>query len=372
MRIPAVNLKPSIEETRAAWEANFAALIDRGYFILGPELARFEAGFAEAMGARHAIGVSTGSTAIEICLRHAGLTTARQEVFTSALTAPFTAVSIAAAGATPRFADIHPETLSIDPDDLGNRLGKRAAGLVPVHLYGQPAQLDRIRKIARDRQLPIIQDACQAHGATFAGKPLAAYSDYVTYSFYPTKNLGCLGDGGAIVTNKPTAAKQLRQIRDGGRGSGGLPNNQIAFVPGINARLDDLQACFLNAFLPRLKAWNDARGKLAALYDQALAGIDAIQPVRRDTGAVSHLYVVRAQRRDKLRAHLASLGIGTGIHYPVPLHLHPAFAAAKQKKGDLPVAERAAKEIVSLPLWPQLPESAILETVDAIRAFYKR
>ena len=371
MRIPAVNLKPSIEETRSVWEANFQAMLERGHFILGPELARFEAAFAVAMGGSHAVGVSTGSTAIELCLRDAGHTNPREEVITSALTAPFTAVSIAAAGATPRFADIHPDTLLLDPVDAGNRIGKRTAAIVPVHLYGQPAPLDQLARLAKSRGLTMVQDACQAHGARFQGKPLTKFSDYVTYSFYPTKNLGCLGDGGAIVTAKSTVAKRLRQLRDGGRGSGGLPANQVAYVPGINARLDELQACFLNAFLPRLDDWNQAR-RLAALYDEALGGIESVSPIKRYSCTVHHLYVIRARSRDKLREFLAARGIGTGIHYPVPLHLHPAFSASRQKKGDLPHAERAAREILSLPLWPQMPPENVLETAEAIRAFYRR
>jgi dTDP-4-amino-4,6-dideoxygalactose transaminase len=366
MRIPIVNLKPSIAETRAVWQSNLDALLERGFFILGPELARFEADFAAAMGAKFGVGVSTGSTAIEVCLRDADVTRENQQVLTSAMTAPFTAVSIAAAGATPVFADVDPETLSVDADDLGNRIGKKTAALVPVHLYGQPCDIGRIAKMGP----VVVQDACQAHGATVGGKSLAAFGKYVTFSFYPTKNLGCLGDGGAIVTNQAGVAKRLRQIRDGGRGSGGLPRNQIAFVKGINARLDELQCCYLNAFLPHLDTWNAQRRALARVYDEMLADLPGVTLLRRSAEAVCHLYVVRAEKRDRLREHLAKLGIGTGIHYPVPLHLHPAFAAAKQKKGSLPHAEKAAREIVSLPLWPQLPEEHVRETADAVRKFY--
>lgn len=367
MRIPIVNLKPGIEETRSAWGANIDALLERGVFILGPELERFEKQLALQFDASYAIGVSSGSTAIELCLRDAGLTSSKQEVLTSALTAPFTAVAIAAAGATPTFADIDPETLQVDADDLGNRIGKRSAGLVPVHLYGEPCAIAQIAKLASSQKLTLIQDACQAHGAL----PFTKYSDYVALSFYPTKNLGCLGDGGAILTNKTSIAKRLRQGRDGGRGTGGLPNNQIAFTKGINARLDELQCCYLNAFLERLADWNDQRRDLAAVYDEMLGGCDGVRLLKRSEDSVCHLYVIRAAWRDKLRQHLTNLGIGTGIHYPVPLHLHPAFAASKQKKGDLPQAETAAGEILSLPLWPQLPVDQVLEVAEAILGFYK-
>lgn len=367
MRIPIVNLKPSLAETKNAWQQNLDSMMDRGFFVLGPELSRFEESLAAAMGAGFAIGVSSGSTAIEICLRDAGVTEARQEVLTSAMTAPFTAVSIAAAGGTPRFADIDPETLQVDPVDLTNRIGKKTAALVPVHLYGQPCAIQSIAKTAKINGLKLIQDACQSHGAL----PFTQYGDYVALSFYPTKNLGCLGDGGAILTGKATFAKRLRQIRDGGRGSGGLPKNQIAYVKGINARLDELQCCYLNAFLPQLARWNDQRRKLALIYDEMLADVDGVRLVRRGPESVCHLYVIRAAKRDRLREYLGGLGIGTGIHYPVPLHLHPAFAGAKQKKGSLPHAEKAAQEIVSLPLWPQLAVEHVRETAEAVRRFYE-
>jgi dTDP-3-amino-3,4,6-trideoxy-alpha-D-glucose transaminase len=347
---------------------NLEAMMERGHFILGPEVSRFEESLAVSMGAKYAVGVSSGSTAIEVSLRDAGVVSTRQEVLTSALTAPFTAVSIAAAGATPRFADVDPETLQVDAADLANRIGKRTAALLPVHLYGQPCEIREIARIARLRGLKLIQDACQSHGAI----PFTKHGDYVALSFYPTKNLGCLGDGGAILTDKPSVAKRLRQIRDGGRGSGGLPRNQIAYVPGINARLDELQCCYLNAFLPSLAKWNEQRRKLATIYDEMLAGVAGVKLLKRTAESVCHLYVIRAARRDKLRTDLAGLGIGTGIHYPVPLHLHPAFAGAGQKKGDLPQAELAAREIVSLPLWPQLPEDQVREVADAVRRFYKK
>jgi dTDP-3-amino-3,4,6-trideoxy-alpha-D-glucose transaminase len=367
MRIPIVNLKPSLEETRTQWQANLDQMIERGFFILGPEVERFEKDLAQAMGAKYAVGVSSGSTAIEVALREADITSPKQEVITSAMTAPFSAVSIAAAGAQPKFADIDPETLQVDASDMGNRIGKRTAALMPVHLYGQPCEIGAIRKLARAHQLKLVQDACQAHGAL----EFTRYSDAVALSFYPTKNLGCLGDGGAILTNSASVAKRLRQIRDGGRGSGGLPQNQIAYIKGINARLDELQCCYLNAFLPRLKDWNEARRQLAARYDEMLAGVDGVKLLRRTPESVCHLYVIRADKRDRLREWLGKRGIGTGIHYPVPLHLHPAFAGAKQKKGSLPHAERAAEEIVSLPLWPQLGLDAVSETAEAVREFYR-
>jgi len=362
MAVPVVNLRPAIEATRADWQARLDALIERNHFILGPEGAAFEEEFAAAMGGLFAVGVANGTAAIELCLRDARVT---GEVLTTALTAPFSGIGILASGAKIRFADIDPATLSLDPADAGNRLRKYTGALMPVHLYGQPAAIDQFQKLARAHHLPLIQDAAQAHGARFHGRPLPGYSQYIAYSFYPTKNLGCLGDGGAIVTNSSTIQKRLRQWRDGGRRGG-----QVSFFAGINSRLDEMQACYLRAFLPKLPEWNAWRARIASLYDQALRDCPGVTLIQRWPCSVHHLYVIRAQRRTRLREYLSKRGIGTGIHYPVPLHLHPAFASAKQKKGDLPHAERACREILSLPLWPYLSDSDALQVAEAIRSFY--
>jgi dTDP-3-amino-3,4,6-trideoxy-alpha-D-glucose transaminase len=348
-------------------------VIRRGHFILGDEVRRFEEEFAAAMGARYAIGVASGSAAIELCLREFSSREssskssgkASGEALTSALTAPFTAVAIRAAGYTPRFCDIDPETLQIDAHDAAARVTRRTQAIVPVHLYGQPCELDAIRKIG----LPVIQDACQAHGVRYREKSLAAFSTHVAYSFYPTKNLGCLGDGGAIVTNSASAAKRLRAMRDGGRD--GVRNDrrcgdQVSRIAGINARLDEIQCCFLRAFLPYLDQWNAHRGRIAAIYDHELAGCDGVKLVRRTAESVNHLYVIRANLRNELRAYLAKHGIGSAIHYPVPLHRHPAF----EERISLPNAERAAREILSLPVWPYMKESAARRVASRIRAFY--
>ena len=346
--IPQANLRPILRATAREWRAHLKRVIDRAHFILGDELRTFEQEFAAKMGARFAVGVASGSAAIELSLREAGI---RGEVLTTALTAPFTAVSIRAAGCKPRFCDVDPETLQIDAADAARRATNKTRAIVPVHLYGQPCDVRAIKKLG----LPVIQDACQAHRA-----PLD-FSTPVAYSFYPTKNLGALGDGGAIVTNSATIAKRLRMLRDGGRDA-----DQIAHIEGINARLDELQCCFLRAFLPHLDEWNTHRAKLASLYDSLLIDCPGVKLIRRTPESVNHLYVIRAERRDTLKSHLASIGIGSAIHYPVPLHQHPAFA----QRISLPHAERAVKEILSLPLWPYMPESAARKVARAIRKFY--
>jgi dTDP-4-amino-4,6-dideoxygalactose transaminase len=317
------------------------------------------------MDAASCVTVGTGTSAIELALRDAGINNSRQQVIAPALTAPFTGIAITSTGASLRFADVDPETLLIDAADAEDRVTSRTAAIVPVHLYGQPCELGPITRFARRIGAVVVQDACQAHGARYLGKPLTAYSPYVAYSFYPTKNLGALGDGGAILTSSAARARRLRQFRDGGRRGG-----QVAFVQGVNSRLDEMQACYLRAFLPRLSEWNGHRAKLAALYSEALSGCGAVRPVRTGPESVWHLYVLRARNRDRLRAHLASKGIATGIHYPVPLHLMPAFAGSGLRRGDLPHAEKAAREIVSLPLYPYLPESAVLRVAEEIRRFF--
>lgn len=357
-----MNLKPAIDQTMATWQAGLGSVLARSQFILGPEGLAFENEFAASTGARHCVTVSSGTSAIELSLRDVGVT---GEVVTTALTAPFTAVAILAAGAAVRFADIDPTTLQIDSADAANRINRRTRALLPVHLYGQLSPLESLRKIASTNDLVLIQDACQAHGARLKGRPLTAFSDYVCYSFYPTKNLGCLGDGGAIATNRPRIASRLRRFRDGGR------DGQVAIGPGVNARLDEIHASYLRAALPHLSAWNAQRAKLAGIYDDALANSPGVTLLQRDRDSVHHLYVIRAQRRDRLRRHLTSRSIGSGVHYPVPMHLHPAFSASRQKKGSLPHAEQACREILSLPLWPGLLESEVLRVAEAIRRFYK-
>jgi dTDP-4-amino-4,6-dideoxygalactose transaminase len=358
MHLPVVNLRPAIEATRAEWQTQLEAMFARGQFILGDGLAAFEREYAASLSAKFAIGVANGTDAISLCLRAERVT---GEVLTTALTAPFTGIAITSAGAKIKFADVDPETLLVNADDLGNRITKRTAALVPVHLYGQPCRIDRIKKLGP----AVIQDACQAHGAQFEGRSLTAFSDYVAYSFYPTKNLGALGDGGAIVTNRVGVSRRLRLLRDGGRKGG-----QVSYETGINSRLDEMQCCYLRAFLPHLAEWNAHRRKIAALYDEALAGCGGVRLLKRSVESVCHLYVIRAAKRDQLRTYLAKHGIGTGVHYPVPLHLHPAFASAGQKRGSLPHAEKACREIVSLPVWPYLPESGALEVAERIRTFY--
>lgn len=352
-----------MEAAEAEWRGNLDALFKAGQFILGRQLQAFEVEFATAMGAQFAVGAGSGTAAIELALRDSGVS---GEAIAPALTSPFTATAIRCAGCEPRFCEINPKTLQIDIADLERRVTSRTAAIVAVHLYGQPCDLAGLRDLAERRGLVLIQDACQAHGAEYRGAPLTTWSKYVCYSFYPTKNLGALGDGGAVTTNDAAIATRLSMIRDGGRG----PSTQVADVAGTNSRLDEMQCCFLRAFLPRLGQGNAERRRIAESYDGGLAGCEGVGLVSRTAESVCHLYVVRSQRRDELRSYLEGHGIGSAVHYPVPLHLHPAFADCGLRRGDLPNAEAACEEIVSLPLWPGLPDSAVAEVVERVRDFH--
>jgi dTDP-3-amino-3,4,6-trideoxy-alpha-D-glucose transaminase len=346
--IPMVNLRPMLEATEQAWRANLARLFERMHFILGEQVAAFETELAAAFGAKHAVAVGTGTAAIELGLRALGLGESGAEVIVPALTSPFTAQAVLAAGCTPRFADVDEDSLLLDTNFPVTR---RTRAVIPVCLYGQPCEI-------RARGLKVVLDACQAHGTRVTGRAVA-------YSFYPTKNLPCLGDGGAVTTDSASIAARLRSLRDGGR-----RNDQVARERAINSRLDEMQACYLRAFLPKLAEWNADRMRLAGLYDQALADCSGVRPVLRRAGSVCHLYVVRAARRDRLRKFLAERGIMTGVHYPTPLHRMRPFQNGRVP--SLPVAERACREILSLPLWPGLPDASVDEVAARMQEFYRR
>jgi dTDP-4-amino-4,6-dideoxygalactose transaminase len=315
------------------------------------------------------VGTASGTDAITIGLLVAGISRREQEVITSPLTAPFTAQAVLRAGASVRFADVEEDTLLLDAHKTRHVMSPNTAAVVPVHLYGQSCRLEEWSALAAETGIAVVQDACQAHGARHGGLPLTAYSPYVAYSFYPTKNLGALGDGGALCLKHEAEARQARLLRDGGRDS-----DHTARLPALNSRLDELQAAYLRIALVHLEEWNRARARLAAVYDEELAPIPAplLHPVGRGQGSghVYHLYVVRAARREALREHLRRAGVGTGIHYPAPLHLQPAFRSCGLKPGDLPVAERAAQEVLSLPLGLHLREEHVRQVAALIRKFY--
>ena len=336
-------------------------VITRGWFILGPELEAFEAEFAAASGARFAIGVGTGTDAIALALRAAGVKPG-DEVITAPLSAAFSALAIQMAGATPVFADIDADRLTLDPKATEAAITSRTAAIVPVHLYGQAADMARFETIAQRHKLALIEDACQAHRATAGGRPVGTFGIAGAFSFYPTKNLGALGDGGAIITNDEATAARLKRLRNGGQTDRYHP---IEF--GVNSRLDEMQAAVLRARLPWLAGWTSRRRALAARYRQTLAGAPVSVPPECDPGHVYHLFPVRTPRRDDLQAHLAGRGIGTLVHYPISIPRQPAFRAVASVPCQ--AAEQAAAEVCSLPLHPQLSDDDADFVAAALQAW---
>ncbi|MBI3934847.1 MAG: DegT/DnrJ/EryC1/StrS family aminotransferase [Acidobacteria bacterium] len=372
IRIPFLKLPASRPSLTQEYQLAIARVLERGRFILGGELSRFEGEFAAFCGAPHCVGVGNGTEALLIALRLSGIRAGcGQEVITTPLTASFTAHAIVAAGARPVFADIEPQSLLLDPEAVRSRLSPRTAAIVPVHLYGQCCDLTAFRSLAKQSKCALIQDAAQAHGSDYQGRPLAYFSDWVAFSFYPTKNLGALGDAGALVTKRRALAEAARRYRDGGRPD----SSHIAHTEGINSRLDELQAALLRIHLRHLKSWNRRREALAARYDRLFGELlpDQVRLLtRRAHGRPSnHLYVIRTARRDALRAYLLERGIETGIHYETPLHLHPGFRWLGYRRGDFPQAERAGREICSLPLHPFLSDTQVIRVVREIARYYR-
>jgi dTDP-4-amino-4,6-dideoxygalactose transaminase len=360
--VPFGDMKAHVAGMREEIDAAVARVLDSGWFILGPEGEAFERELAQALGAADAVGVANGTEAIQLALEALGLAHG-DEVVTSPLTAAFTALGVLRAGARPVFADLDPVTLNVSPETVERAITPRTRALLPVHLYGHPADLDPMLEIAGRRGIPLVEDACQAVGARYKERTVGAISAVGALSFYPTKNLGAFGDGGAVLANDPEVARRLRRLRNGGQS-----DRYRHEVAGINSRLDEMQAALLRAKLRHLARWTDRRRALAARYDEGLAaaGVDlpAEQPYAR---AVYHLYVVRHPRRDALAAALRERGIGTLVHYPIPLHLQPAFAELGGRKGDFPVAERAAGEVLSLPLFPEMTDAQAEAVIRAVR-----
>jgi dTDP-3-amino-3,4,6-trideoxy-alpha-D-glucose transaminase len=338
-------------------------VIARGWFILGPELAAFETEFAEASGASHAVGVGNGTDALALALRAVGIGPG-DEVITSPLSAAFSALAIVMAGATPVFADIDEDRLTMSPAAAEAAVTPRTAALMPVHIYGQASDMPAMEAIARRHNLAIVEDACQAHLATSAGRPVGTFGAAGAFSFYPTKNLGALGDAGAIITSDAPLAARLRRLRNGGQDQ---QYQHIEF--GVNSRLDDIQAAVLRARLVRLPAATARRRALAARYRHALGGSAVVVPPQADEGHVYHLFPVRTGDRDRFRAHLAERGVGTLIHYPTPISRQLAFAAFSG--ADCPVANRVCGEVCSLPLRPDMLDDEVDLVADAVQAWVR-
>jgi dTDP-4-amino-4,6-dideoxygalactose transaminase len=337
-----------------------------GAFVGGPEVTAFEQEFARFIGTPDCVAVNSGTDALRFAYMALG-TRPGDEVITVAHTFIATTEALTQAGATVRFVDIDPATMTIDPVLVADAVSPRTVGIVPVHLYGQPADMDPIMKLAADRGLWVVEDAAQAHGALYKGRTCGSLGAMAAFSFYPGKNLGACGEGGA-TTGGADRQEVVRRLRDHGQSQ-----KYHHDMEGYNGRLDAIQAAILRIKLRRLPAWTEQRRRLAELYRDALADIpEIVLPTQAAYAThVYHLYVIRADRRDALQRHLADCGVGTGLHYPVPLHLQPAYRHMNLARGALPETEAAADSILSLPMFPELTESQIARVAGAIRSFYR-
>ena len=368
--IPQTDPRAGYIAQKAAIDAAVARVLDGGSYILGREVETFEAAFAEFLGVAHAVGVGSGTDAIEIALRACGIG-AGDLVFTVSHTAVATVAAIERAGAAAVLVDVEPGTYTMAARELSRVLRNpppgRPAAILPVHIYGQAAELSALSAIAKASGLRLVEDCAQSHGALYHGRPVGSFGDVACFSFYPTKNLGAFGDGGMVVTNEPALARALREIREYG-----WRERYVSARIGINSRLDPIQAAILGVKLGSLSADNARRRAIADRYDAGLAGLPLMLPVRRpQTSHVFHQYVIRLSERDALREKLRTTGIGSGIHYPVPVHQQPAYVGRlAEGPSGLGVTERAAPQILSLPIYPQLADNAVDRVIAEIRGFF--
>lgn len=348
--IPLVDLRAQHGQVSERVRAGIEDVLRRGSFILGEEVAAFEAAFAKYTGVRHCVGVGSGTDAIELMLRAAGIGSG-DEVIVPANSFIATALAVVRAGATPVFADVEARYYLVDSERLATRIGARTRAIIAVHLFGQMAPMSTLDALAREAGVLLFEDAAQAHGARQVGAGPGRFGVAAASSFYPSKNLGACGDGGAVLTNDGDLAQRVRALRN--YGSERKYHHPIL---GFNSRLDTMQAVVLNAKLPLLDEWNAARRQAAARYDRLLERMpNVVRPaVRPENEPVWHLYVVRVPQRDLVLERLTAAGIGAGVHYPVPIHLQGAFRDRGHGVGDFPVTERAAAEILSLPLFPEI------------------
>jgi dTDP-4-amino-4,6-dideoxygalactose transaminase len=340
--------------------------IRSGVFVGGPEVTAFEQEFAAFVGTGGCVGVSSGTDALRLCFLTLGLRPG-DEVVTVPHTFIATTEAITQAGGVVRFVDIDERTMTMDPAQLAGAVSPRTVGIVPVHLYGQPADMDPIVALARQRGLWVVEDACQAHGARYKGRAAGSMGELAAFSFYPGKNLGALGDAGAITGPSDENLERVRQLREHGQSSKYVHQRE-----GYTARLDAIQAGFLRIKLARLAHWTERRREVAEHYRKALAGISEIVLPEEAEYAfhVYHLYVIRAQRRDDLQRHLRDRKVGTGLHYPCPLHLQQAYEHRAERRGSYPCAERVADALLSLPMYPEMTEAHVAHVADAVRRFY--
>jgi dTDP-4-amino-4,6-dideoxygalactose transaminase len=360
--VPFVDLRAQYHALRDEARAAIDAVLEKGDFILGGAVETFERSFAAYCEVAHAVGLDSGLSALELALRALDVGPG-DEVITAANSFVASALPISTVGATPILVDVDERSYNLDVALVEAAITPRTRAIMPVHLYGQPADMDPLLALAAHHGLAVVEDACQAHGARYHGRRVGGLGHVAAFSFYPAKNLGAYGDAGALVTNDPAIAERARTYRN--YGSSRKYHHETR---GSNRRLDTLQAAVLNVKLARLDDWNEGRRRAAAQYDGLLADANVVVPARASgVDHVYHLYVVRTADRDGLQAHLTREGIGTGIHYPVPIHLQPAYRDLPYRPGDFPITERLAGEILSLPMYAELSAAQVERVADAIQ-----
>lgn len=367
MKVPFLDLVLQGKPLKNEILAMVGDAIDRAGFIGGPNVTRFEEDYAAFCETRRCVGVASGTDALRFALQAAGVKPG-DEVITVAHTFIATTEAISQVGAKPIFVDIQPDTWNMDAGQIESRLTPQTAAIVPVHLYGQPADMDPIMEIAARHGLAVIEDACQAHGARYKGRRAGSIGDIGCFSFYPGKNLGAYGEAGAVTTNDVDMANFIAKIRDHGQ-----KTKYYHDIEGYNGRLDAIQAGVLGIKLKHLQNWNAARRALAERYCQLLGDVTEVTlPTEAPhVESVYHLFVVLVDQRDELQSFMADKGVATGLHYPLPLHLQEAYRDFGYKQGDLPVAESVAKRLLSLPMYPELTPEQIQYVADCIKKFYK-
>ncbi len=364
--IPAVDLKAQYSAIRAEIDEAIKGVLESGHYILGENVRALESEFARYNHCRYGISVASGTDAIHLALLACGIKKG-DEVITVSNTATPTVLAVSYTGATPVFVDIDPDTYNMDTSKLEKAINGRTKAILPVHLYGQPADMGPVMELAKAHGLRVIEDAAQAHGSEYRGRKAGTFGDVGCFSFYPTKNLGAYGDGGMAVTGSADIAKNLRLLRNYGQ-----VKAYHSLVKGFNSRLDELQAAILRVKLRHIDAWNGTRRSNALMYDEMLRDSGVVTPAEGPNARhVYHLYVIRCKNRDKLRRRLESYGISTNVHYPVPVHMQKAFRDLGMAKGGLPVTEKYAKQILSLPMYPELRGGQIEYISGIIARFYR-
>jgi dTDP-3-amino-3,4,6-trideoxy-alpha-D-glucose transaminase len=359
--VPFRDLAGELDQIRDELDEAVRAVLDSGWFVLGPELEAFEEEFAAYCGAQHCVGVSSGTDALVLALRACGVGPG-DEVITPSFTFFAGPYAIVAVGATPVFVDVDEVTATLDADKAREAITPKTRAIVPVHLYGRCAELSGLAALAADHDLWLIEDAAQAHGARANGQRAGTAGQLGCFSFYPSKNLGALGDGGAVVTDQPDLAARLRLLRNYGQS-----DRYRHELMAPNARLDELQAAVLRRKLPHLDAWNEARRRTAHTYAARLGPTVHTPGTSDEDGQVFHLYVIRTEGRDALRRYLAEHGVQTGIHYPVPAHRQPALAQVPHVEHDLRVTDELARTVLSLPMFPTISDEQVGYVADRVR-----